>query len=98
MRLGLLPPGAGGSPPGERLSRLLGADLLDFVLADDESGQPRPNLRRAIHNAARVDGMRVVRVPLAERGAEDTGASRLAEAVGGFYQIMLPRHMVRWRI
>jgi len=98
MRLGLLPPGGALPPTDEGGSPVLGADLLDFVLADDDSARPRPNLRRAIHSAARLDGLRVVRFPLVERGAEGGGASRLAEAVGGFYQTMLPRHMARWRV
>jgi hypothetical protein len=98
MRLGLLPPGGALPPVGEAPFQVLGADSLDFVLADDDSARPRPNLRRAIHSAARLDGLRVVRFPLVEQSAEGGVTSRLAEVVSGFYQTMLPRHMVRWRV
>ena len=87
------PPGAEPSTLGEGPS-----DLLDFVLADDEPGQDRPNVRRVILNAARMDGLRVVRLPLADREGEGGEPARLAAAVGDFYQTMLPRHMVRWRV
>jgi hypothetical protein len=94
MRLGLLPP---GGDLAEALAHLPGADWLDYVLADarsgdDESGQDWPDIRRAIRGAARVDGVRVARVPLYGDPA------RLAQAVGGFYQAMLTRHMLRWRV
>jgi hypothetical protein len=89
MRLGLLPP---GGDLADALAHLPGADWLDYVLADDESGGDRPDIRRAIRGAARVEGVRVARVPLAGDPA------RLAQAVGGFYQAMLPRHMLRWRV
>jgi hypothetical protein len=98
MRLGLLPPGSDLAALGGDLSRLLGADMLDFILADDGSGRDRSDIRRAIRSAARVDGVRVVRVPLVEAGAARADPTRLAAAVDGFYQIMLPRHLVRWRV